>query len=64
MPIYEYQCEKCSHSFEKLVFKGDKEQIYCPTCGYNKVKKLLSSVSFMNSAGIGTCATGTPKGFS
>lgn len=64
MPIYEYQCEKCNHSFERLVFKGDKELINCPTCGNNRVKKLLSSVSFMNSAGIGTCAADAPKGFS
>ena len=64
MPVYEYQCEKCKHSFEKLVFKGDKERINCPTCGDMKVKKLLSSVSFMNGAGVGACAADAPKGFS
>jgi len=30
MPIYEYQCEKCTHSFEKLIFLGDDEKINCP----------------------------------
>ena len=64
MPIYEYQCEKCKHSFERLIFKGDKDQIKCPKCGDNRVKKLLSSVSFINNAGIGTCAVNAPKGFS
>ena len=33
MPIHEYQCKECSHSFEKLIFKGDDEQIYCSKCG-------------------------------
>jgi len=64
MPIYEYQCEKCTHSFEKLIFKGDNEHISCPKCSDKKVKKLLSCSSFMSSAGIGTCAANAPKGFS
>jgi len=64
MPIYEYQCEKCTHSFEKLIFIGDDENINCPKCGGNKVKKLLSAGSFTSSAGIGTCAANAPKGFS
>ncbi len=64
MPIYEYQCEKCNHSFEKLIFLGDDEKINCPMCGDNNVKKLLSAGSFMSSAGIGTCAANAPKGFS
>ena len=64
IPIYEYQCEKCNHSFEKLIFKGDNENINCPKCSDNKVKKLLSAVSFMDNAGIGTCAANAPKGFS
>ena len=64
MPIYEYQCKKCDHSFEKLIFLGDEETINCPSCGHNNVKKLLSAGSFMSSAGIGICAANAPKGFS
>jgi len=26
MPIYEYQCEKCHHCFEILVFSSDDEK--------------------------------------
>ncbi len=64
MPIYEYQCEKCNHFFEKLIFLDDDEKINCTSCGDNNVKKLLSAGSFMSSAGIGTCAANAPKGFS
>jgi len=64
MPIYEYECEKCNHCFERLTFKGDGEHINCPKCGANKVKKLLSASSFMSETGIGVCSAGTSKGFS
>jgi len=64
MPIYEYECKKCNHYFERLTFKGDKEHIHCPQCGTNKVKKLLSAGSFMSKTGIGVCSASSPKGFS
>jgi putative FmdB family regulatory protein len=64
MPIYEYLCNKCGHSFEKLAFKGDDEQVFCPKCSDNKVKKLLNTSSFMDKTGIGVCSVGTSKSFS
>jgi putative FmdB family regulatory protein len=64
MPIYEYQCKKCDHSFERLIFKGDDENAICPKCGANKVKKLLSTSSFISKTGIGACSTSASKGFS
>lgn len=63
MPIFEYRCEKCDHTFEKLVFSGDTETVRCPECGSEQVKKLISAFSFMG-ASIGTCASDAPKGFS
>ncbi|THB80282.1 MAG: zinc ribbon domain-containing protein [Desulfobacteraceae bacterium] len=62
MPIFEYQCSHCSHTFEKLVFKGEEGGIECPECQKQDVKKLMSAVSFMGSS-IGTCAADAPKGF-
>lgn len=41
MPIYEYQCTKCGHEFEKMQGYSDPEPA-CPTCG-GKVKQLLSA---------------------
>ncbi len=64
MPIYEYQCEKCEHQFEKLVFASDDDQVVCPKCNSKQVKRQLSSTSFFNSSGIGTCAAPASSGFS
>ncbi|OEU45376.1 MAG: transcriptional regulator [Desulfobacterales bacterium S7086C20] len=64
MPIYEYRCLKCLESFEKLFFMGDRELVICPKCGSKKTKKLLSSASFMNTPGLGTCGGNATKGFS
>ena len=41
MPIYEYQCQKCEHFFEKLVLKGN-EPVECPKCHTDGVKKMMS----------------------
>lgn len=40
MPIYEYECGRCSSMFE-LLLRGD-EQPVCPECGGKKLEKLLS----------------------
>ena len=43
MPIYEYLCAGCSHSFEELVSAGDESGVRCPECGQATVTRLLSS---------------------
>jgi putative FmdB family regulatory protein len=40
MPLYEYSCQKCQHSFEALVFDG--EEVQCPECQATRVERLLS----------------------
>ena len=40
MPLYEYACKKCAHTFEVLVFDG--EEIECPQCHGHKLEKLFS----------------------
>ena len=42
MPLYEYQCTKCKHRFEKIQKFSDPEVKKCPECG-GKVEKLLSA---------------------
>lgn len=42
MPIYEYQCKKCKHRFEKIQKFSDKPVKKCPECG-GPVERLLSS---------------------
>jgi putative FmdB family regulatory protein len=33
MPLYEYQCKKCSHRFERIQKFSDKPVKKCPQCG-------------------------------
>ena len=40
MPIYEYECQQCQHTFEKLVMTEDA--VECPECQSRKLEKLLS----------------------
>jgi putative FmdB family regulatory protein len=42
MPLYEYQCTKCSERTEILQRASDPPFTHCPKCG-GEVKKLFSS---------------------
>jgi len=33
MPLYEYQCKKCGHLFERIQKFSDKPVKKCPECG-------------------------------
>ena len=33
MPLYEYECKKCKHRFEKILKFSDKHLTKCPECG-------------------------------
>jgi len=46
MPIYEYRCDECGHSFEMIrrVSESD-EGLQCPTCKGSKVNRLMSVFS-------------------
>lgn len=40
MPLYEYTCQECRHSFETLVLNG--EQVECPECHGEKLERQFS----------------------
>lgn len=43
MPIYEFECTTCAHTFEKLFLSMSKEQeIHCPECQSSEVRKKIS----------------------
>lgn len=42
MPLYEYQCNKCRHRFEKIQKFSDRPVKKCPKCG-GPVEQLLSA---------------------
>jgi putative FmdB family regulatory protein len=41
VPLYEFECEKCHHRFEKIQGFSDPDPEKCPKCGANKVHRLL-----------------------
>jgi putative FmdB family regulatory protein len=40
MPLYEYACRKCEHTFEALVFDGEEPE--CPQCHGRKLERQFS----------------------
>ena len=42
MPLYEYECKKCHHRFERIVKFSDKPMKKCPDCG-GAVEQLISA---------------------
>jgi putative FmdB family regulatory protein len=59
MPIYEYQCRKCGHSFEMLRRMSDSDSdIECPKChAKKKVERQFSAFS------AGGCGPSGSRGF-
>ena len=46
MPIYEYQCTSCHHTFDFMQKINDEPIKQCPKCFENKVIKLISPAGF------------------
>ena len=40
MPLYEYQCKKCGHRFERIQKFSDPDPKRCPQCG-GKIERML-----------------------
>lgn len=51
MPIYEYECQACGHTFEEWQKMSDKPVRVCPKCKARKVQKLISHTSFQLKGG-------------
>ena len=43
MPIFEYACQKCHNTFEKLVLSKNQSAPVCPKCGSKKTKQRFST---------------------
>lgn len=64
MPLYEYQCRKCRHRFERIQKFSDPPAAKCPECG-GRVEQLLSApaVHFKGTGWYATDYAGkSPKG--
>jgi len=43
MPLYDYECVKCSHVFEVFLKSHEKDdEIVCPKCKERKPRRLVS----------------------
>ena len=43
MPVYEYECENCSHRFEEIQGFSDEPLKKCPSCKKMKLRRLFGS---------------------
>jgi putative FmdB family regulatory protein len=46
MPIYEYQCKNCQHTFDTLQKINEDPLVKCPECEKETLKKLISQAGF------------------
>lgn len=46
MPIYEYKCDACAETLEKLQRMSDDPITLCPNCGQESLKKQISAAGF------------------
>ncbi len=52
MPIYEYQCLRCSNEFQELILKAEEEKsVCCPVCRGRSIKRIMSRVAYQVSEG-------------
>ncbi len=67
MPVFEYQCKRCSHVFERIELSRNEPAPTCVTCGASDVERQLSvfavGKSDVGSAAPAACGTcGDPRG--
>ncbi len=46
MPIFDYRCGKCGHSFDALQKLDEPALKKCPECGRNALEKLVTAPAF------------------
>lgn len=61
MPIYEYQCKKCGHRFERMQRLSDPHPTDCPDCRAKKSVEQLMSAPAVQFKGSGWYVTDYAK---
>lgn len=51
MPIYEFECSDCDHTYEEIRPMSDPESDACPSCDSTEVGRLVSRSSFQLKGG-------------
>jgi putative FmdB family regulatory protein len=63
MPLYEYQCQHCRESFEKIVRFYEAEQLpTCPNCGSTDTRKKISAAAALGGSSSGSSGGGCGSG--
>lgn len=61
MPVYDFKCEKCGHTFNVLVSIKERDKVTCPSCRSDQVQQLITCCSVRVGAGCSPAA-GTFRG--
>jgi putative FmdB family regulatory protein len=62
MPIFEYQCEECSATFERLTLRSQAAaQMTCPQCGSTQTAKIFSTFSTTAGSNVSADRGGNPS---
>jgi putative FmdB family regulatory protein len=60
MPIFEFVCTECEETFEDLVLSLNKiDEVVCPSCGGDKVKKKMSTFASKPAGGMDSFSLNT-----
>ncbi|MEZ4387446.1 MAG: zinc ribbon domain-containing protein [Candidatus Krumholzibacteriia bacterium] len=64
MPIFEFECQQCRHTFEDLMTYAALEagEAVCPACGSQKVQRALSSFATGQAGATASGGCGAPGG--
>ncbi|HEV2471730.1 MAG TPA: zinc ribbon domain-containing protein [Chthonomonadales bacterium] len=56
MPIYEFHCKECRSEFRTLRRSEQLSDVRCPSCGAQRVARLLSVTAAGRAAEVNSCA--------
>ncbi len=62
MPVYEYRCSDCSHTFEKLIRTSGQKPGACPSCGREEVTRVFSTFAVGTTTTSSSAASMPPCG--
>ncbi|HZT71297.1 MAG TPA: zinc ribbon domain-containing protein [Terriglobia bacterium] len=62
MPIFEYTCQKCKKTFEKLVLGKNQPSPACPHCGWKKTTQQFSTFATSGTSARASSASCAPSG--
>ena len=62
MPMFDYKCASCDHTFEELDFSFGDEPVVCPICNAEAPEKLMSAPAPLVGAAVSTASEACPCG--